>query len=201
MSVKKLIGQRFGRLVVIDEYKKDKWAMCRCRCDCGTVKDIRRYSLLSGNTTSCGCIRRGDLTGRRFGRLIALEYAGQQGRKTLWRCRCDCGKEVIVQRASLISGNTKSCGCAVDPSKMLADCIDGTRLGAIRHHHRSDNTSGVTGVSWNKRRSKWEAYIRFQGKQIHLGLYDKIEDAAKARARAEEDYFQKFLQEHEKPEE
>ena len=105
---------------------------------------------------------------------------------------------MIVQRASLISGNTKSCGCAVDPSKMLADCIDGTRLGAIRHHHRSDNTSGVTGVSWNKRRSKWEAYIRFQGKQIHLGLYDKIEDATKARAQAEEKYFKPFLDSHDK---
>lgn len=174
--------------------------MCRCRCDCGTVKDIRRYSLLSGNTTSCGCIRRGDLTGRRFGRLIALEYAGRQGRKTLWRCRCDCGKEVVVQRSSLISGNTTSCGCAADPSRLLADRVDGTRLGAIRHPHRATNTSGVTGVSWNKRRGKWEAYIQLQGQKIHLGLYDKIEDAAKARARAEEDYFQKFLQEHEKPE-
>ena len=195
-----LIGRRFGRLVVIDEHKDGKWPMCRCRCDCGTVKEIRRYSLLSGNTTFCGCIRRGDLTGRRFGRLIALEYAGRQGRKTLWRCRCDCGKEVVVQRSSLISGNTTSCGCAADPSRLLADRVDGTRLGASRHPHRATNTSGVTGVSWNKRRGKWEAYIQLQGQKIHLGLYDKIEDAAKARARAEEDYFQKFLQEHEKPE-
>lgn len=200
MKPKSFIGQRFDRLVVIDEHKNGKWPMCRCRCDCGNVKEIRRYSLLSGNTTSCGCIRRGDLTGRRFGRLIALEYAGRQGRKTLWHCRCDCGKEVVVQRSSLISGNTTSCGCAADPSRLLADRVDGTRLGAIRHPHRATNTSGVTGVSWNKRRGKWEAYIQLQGQKIHLGLYAKIEDAAKARARAEEDYFQKFLQEHEKPE-
>lgn len=99
-----LIGRRFGRLVVIDEHKDGKWPMCRCRCDCGTVKEIRRYSLLSGNTTSCGCIRRGDLTGRRFGRLIALEYAGRQGRKTLWRCRCDCG---ISIHALFAEGDSK----------------------------------------------------------------------------------------------
>ena len=107
---------------------------------------------------------------------------------------------MVVQRSSLISGNTTSCGCAADPSRLLADRVDGTRLGAIRHPHRATNTSGVTGVSWNKRRGKWEAYIQLKGQKIHLGLYDNIEDAAKARARAEEDYFQKFLQEHEKPE-
>ena len=29
----------------------------------------------------------------------------------MWRCKCDCGKEVIVQSSNLINGNTKSCGC------------------------------------------------------------------------------------------
>lgn len=190
-----LTGRRFGRLVVIDEYKKGKWITCKCRCDCGTIKEVRKYSLMHGNTTSCGCIRREDMTGQRFGKLVALEYAGRKYEKTLWKCRCDCGREVIVDRANLVRGITTSCGCRVDPSKMLVDCVDGTRLGAIRHPHRSHNTSGVTGVSWNKRKVKWEAYIRFKGQQIHLGLYDNIEDAAKARARAEEEYFQKFLQE------
>lgn len=57
-----------------------------------------------------------DLTGMRFGRLIAVERAGVQnagkrGSKTLWLCKCDCGKEKIVLRNSLVCGQTKSCGC------------------------------------------------------------------------------------------
>lgn len=59
---------------------------------------------------------------------------------------------------------------------------------------RKNPQSGIPGVSWHK--GKWQLTIN--GK--YIGLYNTIEDAAKARARAEEEYFQKFLQEHEKPE-
>ena len=53
-----------------------------------------------------------DLTGQRFGRLTAVEYAGQGKTKGyLWKCKCDCGNETIVYGYALKSGNTKSCGC------------------------------------------------------------------------------------------
>ena len=61
--------------------------------------------------------KRRDLTGQRFGRLIALECVGPYRArptsepKVMWRCRCDCGKEIGVVRGSLISGLTLSCGC------------------------------------------------------------------------------------------
>jgi len=48
-----------------------------------------------------------------------------------------------------------------------------------------NNTSGVMGVSWNKQKAKWVAHIRVDGKTIHLGYFDTIEDAAAARAKAE----------------
>lgn len=54
-----------------------------------------------------------DLTGQRFGRLVVVEQLANRttSQKVQWRCRCDCGKEVIVITHSLTSGNTKSCGC------------------------------------------------------------------------------------------
>lgn len=56
-----------------------------------------------------------DMTGQRVGRLTVLERAGSltAGLYTVpaWRCRCDCGNEVIVRGLSLRSGNTTSCGC------------------------------------------------------------------------------------------
>lgn len=46
---------------------------------------------------------------------------------------------------------------------------------------RVDNTSGVTGVVWQKDRKKWAAQIMVDGKAISLGRYDKFEDAVAAR--------------------
>lgn len=48
-----------------------------------------------------------DLTGRRFERLIALEYLG----RSKWKCLCDCGRTKSVDAYHLRSGAILSCGC------------------------------------------------------------------------------------------
>ena len=48
-----IIGQKFGKLTVL-EYEGD--SMWKCKCDCGNIKSVRRDSLVTGNTTSCGCV-------------------------------------------------------------------------------------------------------------------------------------------------
>jgi len=54
-----LVGQRFGRLLVISQVKSKSqsrhWA---CVCDCGTEVVVPTYRLSSGNTKSCGCLKR-----------------------------------------------------------------------------------------------------------------------------------------------
>lgn len=53
-----------------------------------------------------------DLVGKTYGRLTVLEYAYRNSRgKSMWKCRCKCGKTSIVLGAHLTSGHTKSCGC------------------------------------------------------------------------------------------
>ncbi|BAE72763.1 HNH endonuclease family protein [Xanthomonas phage OP1] len=49
---------------------------------------------------------------------------------------------------------------------------------------RSDNKSGIQGISWYKRYQKWRAYICVNGDIQHLGYYESIEEAAAARAEA-----------------
>ena len=51
-----------------------------------------------------------------------------------------------------------------------------------------NNTSGVCGVSWVKRDEKWQALIMVNGKDKHLGYFDKQEDAVAAREIAEAKY-------------
>lgn len=107
-----LAGKRFGNLVVLsyagNREEKVQWL---CRCDCGTELKVDASALTTGHTTSCGCSRRGDIVGQRFGRLTVMAYDRFEKRRCLWRCYCDCGKETIVDTTSLLSGNTKSCGC------------------------------------------------------------------------------------------
>lgn len=52
-----------------------------------------------------------DLTGQRFGRLTVVDRYGTQCGHVLWRCVCDCGKEVFAIAGDLKQGKTKSCGC------------------------------------------------------------------------------------------
>lgn len=50
--------------------------------------------------------------GEKYGRLTVKEYVGNnKHRSAMWKCLCDCGKEIIVKGCQLRSGKTKSCGC------------------------------------------------------------------------------------------
>ena len=47
------------------------------------------------------------------------------------------------------------------------------------------NTTGIRGVSWSKAKNCWRAAIYVNNKQVHVGYFDGLEDAAKARRAAE----------------
>jgi hypothetical protein len=128
-----MIGLKFGRWTVNAESGRTKSRIIKwlCTCDCGSQRVVDGNSLRRGKSTSCGCaqkeiaanisktITKHKLLGRfkpiigcKFGRLTVLEYAGNTSkRRTLWKCMCDCGKQTIVLRNSLVRGSTKSCGC------------------------------------------------------------------------------------------
>jgi hypothetical protein len=48
-----------------------------------------------------------------------------------------------------------------------------------------NNTSGIKGVTWNKKHKKWKAQIKFHQKNLYLGEFENIEDAAIQRFTAE----------------
>lgn len=57
-----------------------------------------------------------DITGVRFGRLVAESHTGWHQcswgkRIAIWRCVCDCGSSVEVKKPYLTSGDKSSCGC------------------------------------------------------------------------------------------
>lgn len=52
-----------------------------------------------------------DLTGQKFGRLVAIKPIRNSGKNVKWFCACDCGNTSSPYAFSLLSGDTKSCGC------------------------------------------------------------------------------------------
>ena len=52
-----------------------------------------------------------DLTGIRFGRLVANRTVGRKNGRYVWECVCDCGNIVRVEVSKLKNGHTNSCGC------------------------------------------------------------------------------------------
>lgn len=129
-----LIGQRFGRLIVLQQADtwwsdsgKSRMIRWECICDCGNKVIVNSRALRIGSTVSCGCYHKKrvsealtlDLTNQRFGYLTVLERAGsyeRNGKKSgimaLWKCRCDCGNTIVTTGFSLRCGDTISCGCA-----------------------------------------------------------------------------------------
>lgn len=139
-----------------------------------------------------------NLAGQRFGKLTVLEPAENIGSKTVWRCRCDCGKEVAVKTCYLRSGHVVSCGCALPQGRScgLASLtyVDGTCVEMLRARTvRRNNTSGVPGVDWRPSKGTWRASICFKGKRYYLGSYHRFEDAVQARKRAERELHDEFL--------
>jgi DNA-binding transcriptional MerR regulator len=147
------------------------------------------------------------IIGKKFGRLTVLEKTGirRPSGAYLYRCKCDCGSEVLVGLSNLKCGGTKSCGCLFREQSEIVNkrpvYFDGTSISRIKSPKRAkNNTSGHTGVSFIKRRKKWEAAIYLRGKTIHLGIFDRIEDAIQARKKAEKEYFDPLIKKFEERE-
>lgn len=150
-----------------------------------------------------------NLEGKIFGRLTAIKPTSERYFGSIvWECKCSCGNPVHVEAASLVSGNTKSCGCmhtesanlrwAKNKNDNVHGYIDNTCISQIRSKEiRSDNTTGITGVCYNKKDrgyKKYRARITFKRKCYDLGRYITLEEAIEARKRGEEMIFGPFLE-------
>lgn len=49
-------GEKFGKLTIINAYRKKRKVYAICKCECGNTKTVRYDSLTSGKTQSCGCL-------------------------------------------------------------------------------------------------------------------------------------------------
>ncbi len=186
---------------------RSKWI---CRCSCGNVVSVSRNHLVSGDTVSCGCAKKGvnakDITGKKFGRLTAIERTEKKsGNAYIYKCGCDCGKICYVSGANLRNGTTTSCGCYASdvhrrsfvPVRKEREqlYVDGTDILQISNHKLpKNNTSGYKGVVWDRSVKTWKAYITFKGKRYYLGSSTDKDEAIALRKSAEKEIFGNFLE-------
>lgn len=103
-------------------------------------------------------MKRADITGQRFGRLVAIERIGARNYTSIWRCICDCGNEKNVAIDKLRSGHTKSCGC------LRADKAEITHL---KHGHKRKKEVDRLYPVW--RSMKQRCYLETSESYPHYG--------------------------------
>jgi len=211
MNKLELIGQRFGRLVVIRLNGKGKngRALWGCMCDCGTEKTIVKGALISGSTKSCGCLKKEMHT--THGQHRSPEYKSWTG--MIQRCTNPKtpyfknyggrGISVCEQWIKSFKVFLADMGKRTTPKHTLertdtngdyepGNCKWATRT-EQQHNTRlqANNTSGVKGVSWTEVLNKYTARIGVDGKEKHIGVFTTLLAAKKARKAAEIKYWKK----------
>ena len=92
-----------------------------------------------------------DITGERFGRLIALHKAYTFNKCQYWECLCDCGKYKVVRKSHLRYGKIKSCGCLLEENNSgYKHGLSDTRIMKI--------FSGILNRCYNKKEPAWGRY-------------------------------------------
>ena len=211
--MEEMVGKRFGKLVIIEFEKRSPNVLsrCTCRCDCGNTIEIGLAALRK--KTSCGCNYldpRADITGKKYGKLTVESRVIESNVEAFamkWKCRCDCGKEITATTLALQAGLIVSCGCTaaeevtLDLANVNRGNIEKTNThilqGALDGVMYENNKSGVRGVYFSNTYKNYWANIVFQGKRYNLGRYNTIEEAQKAREKAEEILYGSFLEHYE----
>lgn len=125
--VEELVGKHINNFTVleVDEsfYKNKTYSTYKtafkCKCDCGNIFSTTGESIRQNRVHRCpecnrkivGKIFFKDLTGQTFGRLHVEKFLRMDNHKSVFLCKCECGRYKEVQGHLLTSGSTKSCGC------------------------------------------------------------------------------------------
>jgi len=77
-NIKNIIGNRYGRLIVLKDTgkRKNRAVIWECKCDCGKIVEVYSNSLLQGNTKSCGCLQKEKATENILTFLEISEHSG-----------------------------------------------------------------------------------------------------------------------------
>ena len=132
------------------------------------------------------------LVGKQYGLLTVAEAGKSKYGGRLWLCKCDCGKEVLVQTAQLNNGRKKDCGCVnkkrfveniiplahkanqkykVNSASRLYSCWSGMMSRCSNEEDRYFKDYGGRGISVCK---EWESFDNFADWALSNGYADNL---------------------------
>ena len=200
-----IIGKKFNRLTVISKVESEKgrtrWL---CKCDCGKeIVCIGKY-IVNGDRKSCGCLKREKLIKRNTKHGMSYKHPLY----TLWKSikgrlkddknrksyrdkniiMCDEWENNYAYFYNWAVNNGYSRGLTIDRIDNNSgynpdNCrfITNRENCLNRRELISNNTSGFNGVSFNRNKGDWIAYVTVRGKRIHIGYYRSRVRACLAR--------------------
>ena len=213
-----IVIERAEDYVSPDGSHSSKWL---CNCDCGNEVVVIGKNLTRKNgTKSCGCLRR-DFAYSLNKSVNTYDLSGEYGigytskgeefyfdledydkiKDYCWRINnkqyvcAKVNKKQILFHRLVMDGKDE----VVDHINHNKADNRKSNLRVVTYSQNSmnmslskSNTSGVTGVFWNKRQQKWVAAITVNHKKIWLGAFNVFNEAVKARKEAEEKYFGEY---------
>ena len=209
------VGVKFNMLKNLGVSHRDNGVFYNWLCDCGNIKKIGGYPVKTGGTKSCGCFRE-SIIGHEFGNhgmthtkeyevWTAMKNRTKNPHKSTRRWYYDKGIKVSEDWVVSFENFYRDMGEC--PEGFSIDRInpDGNyckencrwanaQLQAMNRGLSRNNKSGVTGVSYDKKRGMWIAQLNAKGQNPYLGTYNTFEDAVEARKNAEVKYVQQIIE-------
>ena len=204
---KNVIGEKYGRLTIVDNAEdRGSARYVRCRCECGTEKDVRLGNLVTGKVTSCGClVKELGHAKKKHGKAHSAEWSVWKG--IIRRCTKPHdksypfygGRGITVCEEWLVFENFwRDMGNRPSPD-MQIDRVDNEKgyskdncrwvSKAENMHNRrtfKNSTSGITGV--RPKRKRWLAELKLNGVKVLSQEFSTIDEAISARKAAERKY-------------
>lgn len=121
------IGEKYGRLTIIDIIWDADRTKAICKCDCGNKYIGVKSDIVSGHTRSCGCLqsdRASESNTKDWSGIISdygVEFINRDHMNNkgqwMWKCKCGiCGNYFIALPAKINNGHITSCGCRIQSS-------------------------------------------------------------------------------------
>lgn len=121
---KNAVGNKYGRLTILEILPSSGATKVRCICDCGNEYIGCQTDIVSGHTKSCGCLHKEvtsqantkDWTGciSKYGIEFLYQDCMNEKGQWLWKCRCGiCKNEFTALPAKVNNGHITSCGCRI----------------------------------------------------------------------------------------